>query len=174
MSPDAGHAPLLLAVDLGLHIGLACYQVDGRLRWFRSQHFATHAALKRAVDHLLDGSPGLAHLVLEGGGQTATAWQHAARRRGIGVQRIAAEQWRQRLLLPRQQRDAQAAKHSASAAARQVIAWSGLAAPRTLQHHAAEAILLGLWGVLKLGWLRAWPAEVASARRGRRGPPTTP
>ena len=37
----------LLAVDLGLRTGLAAFGDDGRLRWYRSQHFGSTASLRR-------------------------------------------------------------------------------------------------------------------------------
>ena len=63
----------LLAVDLGVRGGVACYGDDGRLRWYRSQNFG--------------GAP----------------------------------------------------------------------RPTSLRHDAADAIMIGLWGVLSAGWLRRLP-----------------
>lgn len=34
-----------------------------------------------------------------------------------------------------------------------MIDWSGARRPTSLRHDAAEAIMIGLWGVLHLGWL---------------------
>ena len=61
----------LLAVDLGLRTGLALYGPTGRLRWYRSQHFASRASLRRGVHGLLDAEPDVGLLVLEGGGPIA-------------------------------------------------------------------------------------------------------
>jgi hypothetical protein len=80
-----------------------------------------------------------------------------AARRGIEVRRVTAEVWRKRLLLLSEQRSGREAKRSASDAARRVIAWSDAPRPRSLRHDAAEAILVGLWGVLEAGWLRESP-----------------
>jgi hypothetical protein len=44
--------------------------------------------------------------------------------------------------------------------ARNVIEWSGARRPTSLRHDAAEAILIGLWGVLSAGWLRALPPAI--------------
>jgi hypothetical protein len=41
-----------------------------------------------------------------------------------------------------------------------VIEWSGITRPTSLRHDAAEAILIGLWGVLEAGWLPALPPEL--------------
>ncbi|MFP2934398.1 hypothetical protein ACLESO_56645, partial [Pyxidicoccus sp. 3LG] len=36
----------------------------------------------------------------------------------------------------------------------------GAAKPTSLRHDAAEAVLLGLWGVLEVGWLDRVPVEL--------------
>jgi hypothetical protein len=152
--------PSLLAVDLGLRTGLALYDGDGRLRWYRSQNFATATRLRRAVHGLLAALPEVERLVLEGGGNLAEIWSREAERRGLRVRRIAAETWRQQLLYSREQRTGKQAKGHADELARRVIAWSGAARPTSLRHDAAEAILIGLWGVLDAGWLDRVPLEL--------------
>jgi hypothetical protein len=44
--------------------------------------------------------------------------------------------------------------------ARRVIAWSNATRPTSLRHDAADAILIGLWSVLELGWLETLPDEL--------------
>ncbi len=149
-------APALLAVD----VGLALYGRDGRLRWHRSQHLGTAAALRRAVEHWFKEYPSVTEVYLEGGGRLGEIWEHAARRRGIRVVQVPAERWREKLLYARQQRCGREAKRHAGDLARRVIAWSGAARPTSLRHDAAEAILIGLWGVLDAGWLSAPPTEL--------------
>jgi len=144
----------LLAVDLGLRTGLALYGADGRLRWYRSQHFGAPSSLRRGVPALLDG---VSHLVVEGGGALAAAWSDEAAARGVEVQWVSAETWRRAFLYPREQRSGELAKRTADELARRVIAWSAARRPTSLRHDAAEAILIGLWGVLELGWLAALP-----------------
>jgi hypothetical protein len=154
------HAPdsqSLLAVDLGVRTGLAVYGRDGRLRWYRSQNYGSAARLRRAVPSLLDGVAALAWVVVEGGGTLAAAWEREAVRRGAGVRQVGAEAWRQLLLHPREQRSGADAKRHADALARLVIEWSEAPRPTALRHDAAEAILVGLWGVLDVGWLDALP-----------------
>lgn len=150
----------LLAVDLGLRTGLALYAEDGRLLWYRSQNFGSSTRLRRAVHGLLNTLPELAWLVVEGGGNLAEIWEREAGKRGVATRRIAAERWREQLLLPREQRTGKQAKHSADDLARRVIAWSGAARPTSLRHDAAEAILIGLWGVLEAEWLERVPEDV--------------
>jgi hypothetical protein len=145
--------PTLLAVDLGLRTGYALYGRDGRLLWYRSKNFGTAERLRRGVRGLLDEIPDLGWLVLEGGGPLAEIWEREARHRRIDVIRISAEQWRRCLLVPREQSSGRLAKRNAGARARRVIEACGAARPTSLRHDAAEAILVGLWGVRKVGWL---------------------
>ena len=72
---------------------------------------------------------------------------------------VSPEQWRSLLLLPRKQKNRKVAKDEADVLARQIIAWSGLKRPTSLRHDAAEAILIGLWAVLELGWLQDNPMK---------------
>ncbi len=150
----------LLAVDLGLRTGLALYGPDARLVWYRSQHYATRTSLRRGVHALLNATPDATHLVLEGGGPIADIWVRDAARRGITVRQIAAEDWRGRFFDPKDQRGRDRSKLTADAVARRIIEWSGAPRPTSLRHDAAEAILIGLWGVMEVGWLEKVPAGI--------------
>ena len=150
----------LIAVDVGVRTGLACYGDDGHLRWYRSQNYGNLARLRRALPRVLEETPDLARVVLEGGGPVAEAWTLEAERRGIAVQQVSAERWRALFLLPREQRSGVQAKEVAGRLARRVIEWSGARRPTSLTHDAAEAILIGWWGVLSAGWLRQVPEDI--------------
>jgi hypothetical protein len=150
----------LLAVDIGLRTGLALFGQDGRLRWYRSHNFGTAARLRRGVRGVLTELPHLAWLVLEGGGTLADIWAREAARRDIPVRQISAEAWRCQFLYPREQRRGAHAKDSAKDLARRVIAWSQARRPTSLRDDAAEAILIGLWGALEVGWLERLPDEL--------------
>ncbi|MBF5045773.1 hypothetical protein FGE12_25420 [Aggregicoccus sp. 17bor-14] len=152
--------PGLLAVDLGLRAGLARYGRDGRLRWYRSQNFGTQTRLKRAVPQVVLAAQPLGFIALEGGGAVADVWEREALRQALPVLRVQAHDWRPRLLLPREQRGSEVAKRAADGLARRVIEWSEAPRPTSLRHDAAEAILVGLWAVLELGWLAALPAPL--------------
>jgi hypothetical protein len=154
----------LLAVDLGLRAGLARFGGDGRLLSYRSHNFGSLARLRRGAPALLAEGGGLTHLVVEGGGDIAEVWLRAAERRGLAVLQIGAEAWRERLLYPREQRSGEQAKQHADELARRVIAWSGAPRPTSLRHDAAEAILIGLWAALELGWLERVPPELRGTR----------
>jgi hypothetical protein len=150
----------LLAVDLGLRTGLALYGTSGRLLWYRSKNFGSKDRLRRAVHGLLEGIPDLRWLVLEGDRSLAKIWERGATGLPISARRVSAEVWRGKLLHPREQASGPKAKQSADEMARRIIEWSGAPRPTSLRHDAAEAIVLGLWGVLHVGWLKRIPSEV--------------
>ncbi len=161
-TPGRFHADLpemdsLLAVDMGLRTGLALYRRDGKLVWYRSSNFGRRSRLRQGVPGVLEPIPNLLYLVLEGGGPLADIWAREADRRAVEFRRIAAETWRQRLLLPRERGRRLQAKQVADRLSRRVIEWSGAPRPTSLRHDAAEAILIGLWGVMAVGWLRELP-----------------
>lgn len=147
----------LLAVDVGLKTGLALYDRDGRLIWYRSHNFGTIARLKRAVRNLFNNIPDLTCLVVEGGGSLADIWVNEARRRHLWAHQISAEEWRHQFLYLREQRTGPLAKQRADGFARRVIEWSDAPRPTSLRHDTAEAIMIGLWGVLAIGWLDNLP-----------------
>ncbi|MEN9933481.1 MAG: hypothetical protein RLZZ387_60 [Chloroflexota bacterium] len=153
----------LLAVDVGLRAGLALFGQDGRLRWYRSHNFGSATRLRRGASSILSENAGLSWLALEGGGPLADIWATEAARRGAQVLQTGAEAWRERLLLSREQRSGLQAKHNADDLARRIIAWSSAPRPTSLRHDAAEAIALGLWAALQIGWLPEVPPEI---RRG--------
>lgn len=150
----------LLAVDLGLRTGLAAYGRDGRLRAHRSQNFGTRARLKRGAASVLRGRDDLRLLVVEGDASLARIWAREAERHGAGVLPVTAETWRASLLRPSERRRGDDAKEAADRLARAVILWAGAERPTSLRHDAAEAILIGLWAVVRLGWLDSVPDEV--------------
>ena len=150
----------LLAVDVGLRCGFALYGWDGKLRRYRSQNFGSRARLRRGVPAVLADEPDLECLVFEGTGPLAEVWQHEADRREVDTLQTTAEVWRPKLLYQRERRSGAQAKHTADGLARRVIEWSGAPRPTSLRHDAAEAILVGLWGVLEVGWLAAMPAPL--------------
>jgi hypothetical protein len=160
LNPLAEIDETLLAVDLGVRTGLALYGRDGRLRWYRSHNFGSAARLRRGARALLAEIPGVSWLVMEGGGDLADIWAEHANRLAIEVRQISAGTWREAFLYPREQRSGPQAKQTANMLARRVIDWAGAPRPTSLRHDAAEAILVGLWGVLHLGWLDSLPPEL--------------
>lgn len=148
----------LLAVDMGLRTGLALYGPDGRLKRYRSKHFASRNDLRRGISSMLRDFPPLGWIWLEGGGEIAEVWQKHAERKGIVYQQVQAEDWRPSMMLPRQQRNGELAKREADGIARKIIEWSGASRPKSdLKHDVAEAILLGMYGSIKVGLLERLP-----------------
>jgi hypothetical protein len=157
-SGEEGDRPRsLLAVDLGLRLGVAVYGPDGRLERYRSQHYASRGKLKDAVYGIMSEAPGIEVLVLEGDRGLGELFARLARKRGARVIRTDAHQWRRALMPPRDRRSGAGAKETADGLARAVIDWSGAKRPTSLRHDAAEAILIGLWGALEVGWLEELP-----------------
>ncbi|MCS6840644.1 MAG: hypothetical protein NZ699_13595 [Roseiflexus sp.] len=152
--------PSLLAIDLGLRTGFAVYGSDGRLRRYGSHNFGTATRLRRGVASVLAEPTDLEWIYIEGGGSLADIWTREAERRSISVRLVSAETWRRALLYEREQRNGDQAKRIADTLARRVIAWSGAPRPTALRHDTAEAIMLGLWGVLDVGWLERLPESL--------------
>jgi hypothetical protein len=150
----------LFAVDAGLRTGFALYGNDGRLCWYRSQHFGSMDKLKRGVASYLNRLEDLGWLVVEGGGDIADLWITEARKRKIKVKQVRAEVWRQRLLYLRERRSSVHAKKHADGMALQIILWSGIQRPASLRHDTAEAILIGMWGVLEFSIVKSLPDEL--------------
>ncbi|WP_288089085.1 hypothetical protein [Roseiflexus sp.] len=155
-----GVMPSLLAIDLGLRTGFAIYGGDGKLRRYGSHNFGSAARLRRGVHGVLADLMDLEWVYIEGGGHLADIWMREAGRLGIAVRVVSAETWRRALLYEREQRSGDQAKRVADTLARQVIAWSGAPRPTALRHDTAEAIVLGLWGVLDVGWLGRLPNDL--------------
>lgn len=153
--------PILLAVDLGLRTGFAFYSGAGRLVRYGSSHFGSTAQLRRAAASILDEYPQLTVIALEGGGDVALPWLREADQRGLHTIQVHAERWRSRLMVPRDRRSGERAKKQAGFVARRIIEWSGAPKPTSLRHDAAEAILVGFWAVVELGWIPSVPQEVS-------------
>ena len=147
----------LLAVDAGLHTGLALYARNGRLLWYRSHHLGDQNKLKRLIASLLRRHPLPTHIYLEGGGPVAELWQREAVKLGRLFVQLHADQWRGRLFYARQHPSGRIAKQQALEMAISVIDLLGQKKPTGLRHDTAEAILVGLYGLLDLGWLERWP-----------------
>ena len=98
-------------------------------------------------------------MLLEGGGPLTELWVAEAQKLALTSEQIHAQQWRERLFYARQHRSGPQAKREADSLARQVIEQLGSKKPTSLRHDTAEAILIGLYGLLTLGWLAEWPPK---------------
>ena len=149
-----GEKSRFLGIDLGLATGIAAYNRDGRLESVRSRHFQSRDALRAAAGAILDEFPHVHSVIVEGGGELAEVWQRAAAHRGIHLRIVQAHEWRGRFFYPREHRNGPEAKAHALKMAAQVVEWSatkGVSAA-SLGHDAAEAVMVGLFGVLEAGW----------------------
>lgn len=139
----------LLAVDAGLHVGYALFDIStSTLLWYRSHNYGAMVRLRRGASTLIASQPDLAMVVVEGGGSVAGPWQKAADFHHIPYCQINAEKWRQDLLYDREQRSGSQAKRAAQQYAAQTISTAN--APNhynQLRHDAAEAILVGEWAL---------------------------
>ena len=156
-SPPPSEASTLMAVDLGLRAGVALYDSRGRLLSYRSTNFGSMSRLRKGVTGVIKPQADLAWVVVEGDRKMGEVWEGAALHRGAGFDWVSPEQWRKTLLIPRKRRSGVQAKAEAEVLAKKVIRWSELKGPTSLRHDAAEAILIGLWAVLTLGWLKRSP-----------------
>jgi transposase len=147
----------LLAVDVGLHTGLALFDENHQLLWYRSHHLPNPKKLKIMISKLLRDSPHPTHIYLEGSGPLAELWLREAEKLSITVRQISAELWREKLFYARQRTSGTQAKKEADSLARLVIKELGGKRPTQLRHDTAEAVLVGLYGLLELGWLENWP-----------------
>lgn len=144
----------LLAVDAGVRTGLALFTRQGQLVWCRSHNFGTVSRLRKAAARILFELPNLEFLIVEGGGQTAAIWEHAAGKRGLPFWGVQAQEWREDFLLPREQVSGVKAKAAACRLVGTVLRAEGWTSPTTPGHDAAEAALIGLWATVRLGWRR--------------------
>jgi hypothetical protein len=157
----------LLAVDLGLRTGLAVYDAGGRPVHVASRHLGGRRQLRGMVRAVLaEHAPAV--VLLEGDRELARVWHEAAERAGARSAGVTPETWRPRLLHPSERRDGARAKAAARRLAPLVLDWGGLRIPSRLRTDAAEAVLIGLWGVLTEGWLAALPPQLDPRRRPSR------
>lgn len=143
----------LLSVDLGVKTGLAMFRSDGRLLWFRSQNFGNASRLKRAIPWILNQEEELSHLIIEGGGPLLKIWKTETEKRNIDLISIMADEWRSSLLFDRERRKGTQAKMFALNFAEKAIHHLCDHRATSLNNDAAEAILIGIYGMQKLGWI---------------------
>lgn len=138
----------LLAIDAGLNSGMALFDESGKLVKYQGLRMKNAAVLKKQAYKILkEIEPKF--LIIEGGGQYADIWMKLAEKFGIQIKQAYAEDWREDMLLKRQQRDGKQAKRCAKEVAREIIEEAGISRPKTLKHDTAEAILLGKWATIR-------------------------
>ena len=147
--------PHLLALDLGLSFGWACYTDDARLITYGSHHCAKRAKLKSIAWSALSKLPSGSEVYIEGGGVLLSIWHKEARRRNLTCHLLHAERWRAECLLPRDQQSGALAKRKAQTLARPLIISCAGQAPTSLRHDTAEATLMGWWALYQSEWISA-------------------
>lgn len=143
----------LLAVDLGVRTGLALYNSEGNLLWYRSRNYGNKQRLRRDIQNMLSQIPSLSHVILEGGGDIARMWLKECRLRNIVFRQIYAEEWRKDLFDPRAVRTGEQAKLKAIHLAKNIISQCNGPKSTSMLDDAAEAILIGYWGLIKEKWI---------------------
>lgn len=144
----------LLAVDLGVKAGFALFTSEGKLLWYRSQNFGNKTRMKKAIPGILNLDDPIDYLVIEGGGPLRKIWDQQLEKRNIEVIHIMAEDWRNDLLLDREQRKGKLAKEKAHVYAAKIIEELAEKKSGPLNTNTAEAILIGFWGLIKKGWIK--------------------
>ncbi len=147
----------LVAVDLGVRTGVAVFGGDGRLVSVGSRNLGRRGQVRRAAIGLRREVGRVDALVLEGDRSLVPAWRHTFEPRGSEVVLVEAERWRRALLHPRERRDGRTAKAAARGLTAVAVAELADRNLPDLRHDAAEAVLIGLWGLRELGWIRSWP-----------------
>ncbi|MBK6967010.1 MAG: hypothetical protein IPH20_24675 [Bacteroidales bacterium] len=156
-SSGKSEGDFLLAVDAGIKTGLALYGIATGLVWYRSHNMSSISSLRKAAGHLVNSIEGLSVIVVEGGGPVAEAWKKEGQRAGIQIIATDAGEWRKEMLYPREYRNSATAKQSAILLVGQIIEKSVAPSKNSPTHDAAEAILIGLWGCRKVGWINKIP-----------------
>lgn len=161
---DEAHARLV-AVDLGVRTGIAVFDGGGRLVSVTSRNLGQRGRVRQLATALRRELDRVDVLVLEGDRSLAPGWRRAFEPRGTEVVLVEAEEWRRALLHPRERRDARTAKAAARDLAAVAVAELSTLAGSSLRHDAAEAVLIGVWGLRELGWVAAWPPGLDPRRR---------
>lgn len=149
----------LLAVDVGLYTGLAFFNRNAQLLWYCSHHLAGPQQLKRLAARLLRSAPRPTHLYFEGGGALAQIWEKEATTQSLIQVQVQAQQWREHLFHARQYSSSAIAKREAQHLAHKMTRALGGKKPTSLRHDTAEAILIGIYALLELGWLECLPED---------------
>ena len=147
----------LLSIDVGLKTGYAVFNSKGCLIRYQARRIDGKPQLRKFSWQLIkELKPSV--IYLEGGGEFAEVWKKSAEKNSISVIQVYAEQWREKLLWIREQRNGKLAKHSADIMAHKIIENSPAPNPTCkLTSDVAEAILFGLWACLDHKWLEKLP-----------------
>lgn len=147
--------PHLLALDLGLRFGWACYTDEAHLVAYGSHHCAKRAKLKSIAWAALSKLPVGSEIYIEGGGVLLDTWCKEAHRRELICHVLHAERWRADCLWPRDLQSGSSAKRKAQQLSKAIITAQSGHAPTALRHDTAEATLMGWWALYQSEWISA-------------------
>lgn len=142
----------LLAVDLGVKTGLALFNSEEKILWYRSRNYGNKQRLRTDIQNVLNDISSLRFVFLEGGGDIARLWLKECRKRKIHFRQIYAEDWRKDLFNPKDMRTGEQAKKHAVWLAGKVVEQCQGPRPTSMLDDAAEAVLVGYWGLIQVGW----------------------
>ncbi len=171
---------LVLAVDLGLKCGASLFDDKGNLLRYEQLRFQDPEDLykqapsliksweRKSNDQDLQGMESLvkkrviSYLAVEGGGELLDAWESALEiddNKEIQLVSVRPEEWRSRLLLPKERESSRSCKEAARQIARQIVSNFG-----TMDSHqgkfktdAAESVAVGYYFANTLGWVHREP-----------------
>ena len=146
-------SPHLLAIDLGLRLGWSCFQSDAQLIAYGSHHCGQANKLNALSYKALKALPLGSHVIIEGNGRLLKYWTKNAAKFDLDLTIIHAERWRATCLSTATSHDGKLAKNAALKIAHQLIRNRAKQGAVTLRHDAAEACLIGWWGLHHLGWI---------------------
>ncbi len=129
------------------------FNSNADLLWYKSQNFGNKARLRKAIPWILKQEDEIDYIVIEGGGPLRKLWDTQLEKRNINIMHIMAEDWRRELLFNREQRKGKKAKKFAIQFAENFLMKIGSKKTSELNVNAAEAILIGIWAMKKLGWI---------------------
>ncbi len=173
---------LLLAVDLGLKCGASLFDDSGKLLRYEQLRFSDPKDLYEQAPKLIDSWENninyimhsedtansqakkkvITYLAVEGGGELFDAWETAIdtneKRNQIQLVSVRPEEWRSRLLLPKERQSSRTCKEAARLIARQVVAECGERKHEgKFKTDAAESVSMGYYLANQLGWIKREP-----------------
>ena len=174
---------LLLAVDLGLKCGASLFDDSGKLLRYEQLRFSDPKDLYEKAPQMIDNwekeinnitkeqsnpiqaekKKTITYLAVEGGGELFDAWETSVdsdeRKERIQLVSVRPEEWRSRLLLPKERQSSRTCKEAARLIARQVVAECGEMPKHEgkFKTDAAESVAMGYYLANQLGWIKREP-----------------
>ena len=145
--------PHLLSIDLGLRFGWSCFDQKTRLIAYGSHHCGQANKLGNIAYSVMKVLPSNSVVLVEGNSELYKHWQRNAQKFQIPIIQVYAEGWRHDCLSQKEQVDGKRAKEAAIRIAKTLIKSQSGQGSHSLRHDAAEACLMGWWGLKQLQWI---------------------